>query len=102
MKEELLEALDIYEFFKIPEEKQRHILSFGMHFDFTYGDADRENRNRHYDFLQFAHFLKICKELDIDLDIKHLLEQPCDVQYAEIIQMVEAYSKYSRKLKQDK
>lgn len=100
MKEELLEALEIYNYFRIPEEKLRMILAYGFSFDFTYGDKDREKANRHYDFLSFANFLKICKELDIDLDIKNLLENSSDNKYKEIIPMVEAYSKYSRKLKQ--
>ena len=73
LREELNEALDIFETYGITEEKQLYIIvNGGVYFNFAYG-TDRQGINRKFDPLKFARFLKFCQTSGIVLDADALI-----------------------------
>ena len=76
LREEIQEALDLFDEFKIPEEDQRRLFEEGLHFDFTYGDPDYGNINQHLNVFGVAMLLKTCRENKIRINIKQLLKEP--------------------------
>lgn len=101
LKEELIEALTIFDSYNIPEDRQRSIITNGVHFDFTWGDPDYKRRNRFYDVFEFANFLKICTNIGVELDANDLLKNYCnkDKEYEELLKAVEAFKSFTKKLK---
>lgn len=99
LKEELIEALAIFDSYNIPEDRQRSIITNGVRFDFTWGDPDPRRRNRFYDVFEFANFLKICTNMELELDANDLLKNYCNDGYEELLKAVEAFKSFSKKLK---
>ena len=61
LKEQMIEALDLFDTYGISEEKQLYIIgNGGVYFNFAYG-TDRQGINRKFDPLKFARFLKFCQ-----------------------------------------
>jgi hypothetical protein len=76
LREEIQEALDLFDEFKIPEEDQRRLFEEGLHFDFTYGDPDYSHRNQQLNVFGVAILLKTCRENHIRINTKKLLREP--------------------------
>ena len=73
LREEINEALDIFDAYGISEEKQLYIIGEGgVYFNFDYG-TDRQGINRSFDTLKFARFLKFCKNAGIEIDADKLV-----------------------------
>lgn len=73
LKEQMIEALDLFDTYGISEEKQLYIIgNGGVYFNFAYG-TDRQGINRKFDPLKFARFLKFCQTSGIILDADALV-----------------------------
>ena len=73
LREQINEALDIFDLYGISEEKQLYIIgNGGVYFNFTHG-TDRQGINRKFDPLKFARFLKFCQTSGIILDADALV-----------------------------
>lgn len=88
LKEEILEILEIFDKYKIPEESQRKLFEHGLHFDFTYGDPDPTNKNQTLTVFGVGILLKTCLENNIRINVKQLLDAPYMFQDEELIQEV--------------
>ena len=75
LKEELDEMLNLFDYFKIPEKKQRDIIMNGVDFNYTWGDIDYNHHNRKFDCLKFTRFLKYCKESGVPFDMDNYLAE---------------------------
>ena len=78
----------LFDYYKIPEERQRDIFENGIHFDFTYGDPDPTHRNSHLNVFGVGILLKTCKENKIRISIKQLLNEPWMFKDEELIRDV--------------
>lgn len=87
-KNEVLEAIDIFNEFSITKDRQRKIFNKGIYFDFTYGDPDPYNKNRKLGVLEIAMLLKICKFYNIQIDANNIIDHPYDFNYINIVDMV--------------
>ncbi len=76
LKEEILEILELFDKYEIPEESQRQLFEQGLHFDFTYGDPDPTNKNQHLNIFGIGILLKTCLENNIRINVKKLLDEP--------------------------
>ncbi len=76
LKDEILEVLELFEKYQIPEEQQRELFAHGLHFDFTYGDPDYNGRNQHLTVFGVGILLKTCLETKRRLNVKKLLKAP--------------------------
>ena len=73
LREQINEALDIFDLYGISEEKQLYIIgNGGVYFNFAHG-TDRQEINRKFDPLKFARFLKFCQTSGIILDADALV-----------------------------
>lgn len=98
LKEEILEMLEIFELYQIPEDKQKELISKGgLDFDFTYGDPDPHNRNKSFNVFEVADILKVCNILSIPLDANHMIDYPFDTEYEELINGLATIGKSKRK-----
>ncbi len=99
LREELNEALDIFDLYGISEEKQNYIIrNGGVYFNFAYG-TDRSGINRMFDPLKFARFLKFCQTSGIIIDADALVYGSS---YGEgLMELVHAFDKLD-KMSKDK
>lgn len=88
LRDEVIEMLDIFDEYQIPEDNQRKIISNGVDFDFTYGDPDPHKRNKYLNAFQFAELLKTCKRMNIPLDVNHMLEKPYSLEYENLLNFI--------------
>lgn len=102
LKDELMKALEIFDSYNIPEERQRQIVTDGVHFDFTYGDSDPNHRNKYFNVFDFANFLNICTLMGFEIDANAILEDSCNTEYEDLLKAAETFQKFSKKLKKDK
>ena len=98
LREEILEILDLFDMYKIPEDDQRRLFENGLYFDFTYGDPDPRNRNQRLNVFGMGMLLKTCKENGIKLNVKQLLQEPYNFKNEELIKHVanEQTPKYTK------
>ena len=66
LKNELNETVDIFDYYKIPEERQRYIITSGVYFEFN------RNHNILLNCFTFAKLLKFCQKIDPDFDANKL------------------------------
>ena len=95
LKEEILEILELFEKYEIPEESQRKLFEKGLHFDFTYGDPDPTNKNQTLTVFGVGILLKTCLENNIRINIKKLIEEPYMFQEEGLIKEVAKEQKRS-------
>lgn len=62
LKNELIEMVDIFDYYQISEEKQRSIITSGVCFDFNRNDSIRLSCFR------FVKFLKLCQNINPEFD----------------------------------
>jgi hypothetical protein len=99
LREEMNEALDLFETYGIAEEKQLYIIgNGGVSFNFAHG-TDRQGINRKFDPLKFARFLKFCQTSGIIIDADALVYGSS---YGEgLMELVHAFDKLD-KMSKDK
>ncbi len=68
LKDELIEMIDIFDYYKIPENKQRSIITSGVYFEFDHNDTKR------LDCFDFAKLLILCKNIDPEFDANKMLK----------------------------
>ncbi len=86
--DEVFEALEIFEYYNIPEQEQRDLFNQTIYFDFTYGDPDPGKQNRYVGVLQFAKLLQICKEINLVIDVNDVLKRPWAFEHSELVHYV--------------
>lgn len=100
LRNEINDALVIFNEFGITEDRQRNLFNNGIHFDFTYGDPDPFHRNKKLGVLEFATLLKTCKYYGISIDANEIVDHPYDSSYEELVKMVyDENNKYKIKVK---
>ena len=87
-KDEVIEAIHVFDEFLLTEERQRKVFNNGIYFDFTYGDPDPYNRNRRLGVLEFAMLLKTCKFYGIEIDANEIVDHPYNTKYENLVKMV--------------
>ena len=85
LRTEINETLDIFDSYQIPEERQRELITSGIHFTFTYGGPDPNHINRRFDCFKFARMLKFCQDAKYDLDVEAMLRSPWDDKYQKLV-----------------
>lgn len=88
LREEILEVLDLFDKYQIPEEKQREIFENGLYFNYTWGDPDPKHINQHLNFYGVGILLKTCLENNIIIDVDMLLDSPYMFQNEELIKEI--------------
>ena len=88
LKEDIIEAVHIFDEFFLTEKRQRKVFNNGVYFDFTYGDPDPYHRKTRLGVLEFATFLKTCKFYRIEVDANYLVDHPYDVRYENLVKML--------------
>ena len=66
LKKELVEMVEIFEYFQIPEERQKNIITSGVYFEFHRNESVRLNCFR------FANLLKMCKSINSEFDVNQM------------------------------
>ena len=84
LKIELMEMVDIFDYYNIPVDKQMYLITSGVSFEF--------NRNDHVilDCFEFANLLKFCKKVDADFDANtmlHDLNNRYDDKYESLVKL---------------
>ena len=95
LREEILEILDLFNKFKIPEKDQKRIFREGIYFDFTYGEIDLENKNQLLSAYGVGILLKTCLENKIHINIKQLLKEPWKFPYEDLVKRIAELEKPS-------
>ena len=72
LENELIEMVRIFDYFKIPEEKQRYIIYSGVFFDFGQFEFNHSN-HIHFTCFQFAKFLQLCRRMNPQFDANKML-----------------------------
>ena len=85
LRNDINEALDILDSYQISDERQREIVTSGVHFNFTYGDPDYKDVNRRFDCFKFARMLKFCQDAGYDLDVQEMLRSPWNDHYQKLV-----------------
>ena len=62
LKNELIEMVDIFDYYQISEERQRSIITSGVYFEFNRNDSIRLSCFR------FAKLLKLCQSINTEFD----------------------------------
>ena len=99
LKEDIIEAVHIFDEFFLTEKRQRKVFNNGVYFDFTYGDPDPYHRNTRLGVLEFATFLKTCKFYGIEVDANYLVDHPYDTRYENLVKMVSASTYEEKEIK---
>jgi hypothetical protein len=68
LKEELIEMAEIFDYYNIPEDEQRNIITSGLYFEFNYHDTKR------LDCFSAAELLKLCKNIDPEFDANQMIK----------------------------
>lgn len=102
LREEINHVLDIFDSYQMTEEQQKRVLLHGIDFDFTWGDPDPTNRNRKLDCFEAAKFLEMCRDINIDIDVDHLLSTPYDAKYEKILGVMGSIDEFRDKARQNK
>ena len=68
LKNELIEMVEIFDYFQISESRQINIIKYGVNFEFYPGDIIRLN------CFSFVNFLKLCKSIDNEFSATQLLD----------------------------
>ena len=95
LREEINEALDVFDVYGIPEEKQRYIINEGVYFCFSYG-IDRAGIDRSFDCFKFARFLTFCKNMGLDLDANKFLKECSDLKYQDLVHSFDKLDRMSK------
>ena len=67
LKNELIEMVDIFDYYNIPEEKQMYLITSGVSFEFN------RNERVRLDCFEFANLLKFCKNINSNFDANKML-----------------------------
>lgn len=102
LKDEVIEMLEIFDEYQIPEDRQRSIILNGVDFNFTYGDPDPQRRNKYLDAFQLAELLKKCKKMNILIDVNQMLDKPYDLKYEKLLEFIENQDFYEGKTRKIK
>ncbi len=84
LKNELNEMIDIFDFFKISEERQRYIITCGVYFEFN------RNHSILLNCFTFAKLLKFCQKIDPEFDANKMfydLNNRQDDDYAYLVKL---------------
>ncbi len=68
LEKELREMVEIFNFYNIPEEKQKRLITSGVYFEFNRIDKVRLNCFR------FAKLLKLCQKMELEFDANKMLQ----------------------------
>ena len=79
LKVEVNKMLEIFDFYKIPERKQREIITNGVFYCFSFG-TDREGIDRAFDCFKVARLLQFCKCSGIAINANKLVGSIYDYQ----------------------
>ena len=88
LKNEMLEAMEIFNAYGITEERQRELFRGGIHFNFTYGDPDPMGINRRMDVFEFANMLKTFMFNGLKLEVNAMIDKPWDIKYEPLVKMI--------------
>ena len=67
LKNELIEMVEIFDYYQIPEERQKNIITSGVYFEFNRNDYVR------LDCFRLANLLKLCKGINSEFDANQML-----------------------------
>ena len=100
-REEMVEMLDIFDYYGITEKKQRKVVTEGVDFNYTWGDIDYNHENKQYDCFKFARFLVFCKNNGYNLNANRFLDCPTADVYKPALGFFEAMDKKKAKKAQE-
>ncbi len=97
VRDEIIEVLDLLDYYKVSEEDKRRVFGSGLYFDFTYGDPDPKRRNRQLNIFGVGMLLKTLKEERKNISVNRIINNPSGFYDEELIrQIYEIQNGYSR------
>ena len=93
LKEELIEMIEIFDYFNIPEDEQRNLITSGLYFVFDYHDTKK------LDCFGAANFLKLCKNVDSEFDANQMIKDLRNRRDCEYEPLVKLYCDMKKKNK---
>ena len=81
-------ALEVLDRYGVSETKQEEILTKGVRFDFTYGDPDFNNQNRHLDFFKVAELIREMERRGYKVNINDIVYSTWQFEYPELVREI--------------
>lgn len=88
LRDEILEALDIFDECGISEDDQRTLFKDGLYFNYTYGDPDYNHENRHLDALKVATLIKTLKAYKKKFEVNDMLYNSYKFCYGDLVREI--------------
>ena len=82
LEKELKEMLEIFDYFKLPEEIKKEIIEKGVYFYFNEDDSQLR-----LSCLRFANLLKMVKNIDPNYDVEDMLKNGSGDKYYHLIKL---------------
>ncbi len=93
LKNELIEMVDIFEYYNIPVDKQMYLITSGVYFEFNRNDRVRLN------CFEFAYLLKFCKNINSNFDANKMLRDLNDRRDSNYESLVKLFMEMNKKEK---